>query len=91
MTAARKVVVFYHSVVCPRCHMSGIALRSVLKKHPEVELKKVEFLRDRALARKAGVRSIPTLVADGRSLAGIVLTPAKIERFLASLASEPAQ
>jgi hypothetical protein len=49
---------------------------------------KVEFLTNMDRAKEAGVRSIPALVADGRSLTGILLTPARIERFIESLASE---
>lgn len=89
MTAAGKKLVFYHSVVCPRCQISGLALRRVLGKHPDIELTKVEFLTNRDRAREAGVSSIPTLVSRGRSLTGIVLTPARIERFLRELDTEP--
>jgi predicted DsbA family dithiol-disulfide isomerase len=86
---ARTVVEFYHSVICPRCQVSGIALRRVLDRHPGIEVRKVEFLTNAARAREAGVTSIPTLVSGGRSLTGVILTPAKIERFLESLASGP--
>lgn len=88
MTTAKKNVVFYHSVVCPRCQISGLALRKVLRKRPDIEVTKVEFLRNMGRAKKAGVTSIPTLVAQGRSLTGIILTPAGIERFFESLSSE---
>lgn len=89
MTTARKTVVFYHSVICPRCQVSGLVLRRVLRRHPDIEVTKVEFLTNMDRAKKAGVKSIPTLVAEGRSLTGIVLTPAGIERFFEALASEP--
>ena len=89
MTSAGRVIVFYHSVVCPRCRISGLALRRVLRRHPDIELRKVEFLTNRERAREAGIRSIPALVAEGRSLTGIVLTPARIARFIESLASGP--
>jgi predicted DsbA family dithiol-disulfide isomerase len=89
MTTARKVVIFYHSMVCPRCQLSGIALRKVLRRHPEVEVTKVEFLTNMDRAKQAGVKSIPTLVSEGHSLTAIVLTTAKIERFFEALASEP--
>jgi predicted DsbA family dithiol-disulfide isomerase len=89
MTTAKRKVLFYHSVVCPRCRISGFALRRALKRHPDIEVTKVEFLTNLDRARKAGVRSIPTLVAEGRSLTGIILTPARIERFLKGVASEP--
>jgi len=78
-------VVFYHSVACPRCQLSGHMLRRVLRAHPDVEVTKVELLTHMAQARAAGVKTIPALVAHGRSLTGIILTPGSIERFLASL------
>jgi predicted DsbA family dithiol-disulfide isomerase len=31
-------VVFYHSVACPRCQLSGHMLRRVLRAHPDVEV-----------------------------------------------------
>jgi len=83
--ASGTTVVFYHSMICPRCRLSELALRRALRKHPGIEVTKVEFLTNLARAKQAGVRSIPTLVAGKRSLTGFVLTPAGIDRFLAAL------
>jgi len=60
-------------------------LRRVLRNHPDVEVTKIEFLTNRRRAFDAGVKSIPALVAENGMLAGIVLTPKRIERFLESL------
>jgi predicted DsbA family dithiol-disulfide isomerase len=81
-------IVLYHSIVCPRCAVSTIALHRVLKKHPGVELEMVEFLTNRARARMDGVRSIPALAAQGRSLTGMLLTAGRIEKFIESLSTE---
>jgi len=84
----KTIVTFYHSAVCPRCHLSNLALKRVLRERADdVEVERVEILKDRKRAKAAGIRSIPTLVAGGQVLAGFVLTPARIERFLAALAS----
>jgi predicted DsbA family dithiol-disulfide isomerase len=88
MSAAGNVVVFYHSVVCPRCQVSKLALRRVLRKHPDIEVTGVEFLTNMDRAKQAGVRMIPALVAGGKMLTGVVLTPGRIERFLESLDSD---
>ncbi len=88
MPAASTRVTYFHSVVCPRCRVSGLALRHALRKFPDIELTKVELLTNRGRAREAGVRSIPALVAGGRTLTGIILTPGRIERFLASVAGD---
>jgi DNA-binding transcriptional ArsR family regulator len=86
LMATQKIdVVFYHSVACPRCHFTGFMLRNVLRKYPDVAVTKVEFLTNAERARKDGVKAIPTLVARGRSLTGIILTPGKIDAFFESL------
>lgn len=87
--SSTKKVDFYHSVICPRCHISNIWLRRALRKYPDVEVTKIEFLQNRNRARQAGVNSLPALVAEGRILTGVVLTPGGIERFLSSLTREP--
>lgn len=87
--SSMKKVVFYHSVVCPRCHISNVLLRRALRKHPDVEVTKIEILKNRERARRDGVKSFPALAAEGRVLAGVVLTPGGIERFLSSLTGEP--
>ncbi|MEZ5319855.1 MAG: hypothetical protein R2752_20805 [Vicinamibacterales bacterium] len=89
MTDGKLAVTFYHSVVCPRCHYSGHALRTVLRTRDDVEVTSLEILTHRAEARRDGVRTVPALVARGRSLAGFVLTAGRIERFLAEVAAEP--
>ncbi len=90
--SARKInVTFYHSAVCPRCRFTGLVLRRILRNYPAVELTKVEFLTNRDRAREDGVRSIPALVAQGRSLTGIILTRRRMDSFLESLTTAPEQ
>jgi len=43
-------IVLYHSAICPRCALSKLALRHVLKEYPGIKLEKVEFLTNRAPA-----------------------------------------
>jgi len=78
-------VTFYHSVICPRCQLSKLALASVLKEFPQVKLRKVEFLTHMAEAKEAGASSIPALVSGNKVLLGVVLTPGKLRRFFAGL------
>jgi hypothetical protein len=85
MRRAMKRVTFYHSALCPRCHLSNLMLTRVLERYPDVEVTKVELLSHRAQARRDGESSIPTLVSEGRKLGGVILTPGRIERFLQSL------
>jgi predicted DsbA family dithiol-disulfide isomerase len=85
MPDGSREIVLYHSVICPRCALSKLALGRVLRKYPEIKLTKIEFLTNIARARQDGVRSIPTLVAGKKSLGGVLLTPSAIERFIESL------
>ncbi len=80
-----KRVTFYHSVVCPRCHMAGRSLSSLLPDFPDVEVERVEFLANLSGSRQAGVRSIPTLVYGDQRLDGFYLTKRRIRDFLESL------
>lgn len=86
MAATSTHVTFYHSKFCPRCHLSGLWLTRALERHPHITVTKVELLTNRARARADGVTTIPALVAPGATLTGVVLTPARIERFLQSVA-----
>jgi hypothetical protein len=79
------VVTFYHSAICPRCRLTSLALNSLLRDYPHISLERVEYLTNLSAARDAGVRSIPTLSSEGRTLSGFVLTKSKIRRFLDSL------
>ena len=80
-----KSVTFFHSVACPRCQMASASLRRLLPDFPDIEVEKVEFLTNRAVAREAGVRSIPTMVAGDSRIGGFYLTKDRIRRFLEAL------
>lgn len=81
-----RTVKFYHSIVCPRCHASSLLLARVLGGRTDVQVQRIELFANMAQARADGVRSVPTLVADdGRTLSGVILTPARIRQFFGSL------
>ena len=85
-----KTVTFYHSLICPRCHMAGLSLSQILGDFPDIEVEKVEYLTNLGRSRKAGVNLIPTLVAGDKKLSSYYLTKKRIRRFLESLQEEPA-
>lgn len=68
-----------------RCQLAGRALASVLKDFPDIDVKKVGFIADRAVAREAGVNTITTLVYGDKKLSGVLLSKGKIRRFLEQL------
>ena len=80
-----KTVTFYHSMVCPRCHLTSLFLSGLRTEFPDIEIQKVEYLTNRGRAKKAGVRGIPTLVAGDRTLHSFLLTKGGIRRFFESL------
>lgn len=80
-----KTITFYHSVICPRCHMAGRSLAQLLNEFPGVQLEKVEFLTNRGRSINDGVRSIPALVSGDKKLSGFYLTRDSIRRFLEAL------
>ena len=80
-----KTVRFYHSMICPRCHVSGLILSRIRAEFPDVTVEKLEYFTHLGEAKRDGVRGIPTLVAGERRLGGVFLTPGSIRRFLEAL------
>ncbi len=68
-----------------RCQFAGRVLASLVKDFPDIEVNKVSFVTQRALAREAGVKSIPAMVSGDKKLTGFVLGRGKIRSFLESL------
>ena len=65
--------------------MASRALARILDDFPDIKIDKVEYLSNRALAREAGIKTIPSLVYGENKLSGLVLTKGKIRSFLESL------
>lgn len=65
--------------------MASRALARILDDFPDIKIDKVEYLSNRALAREAGVKTIPSLVYGEKKLSGLVLTKGKIRSFLEAL------
>ena len=65
--------------------MASRALVRILDDFPNISVHKVELLTNPARSLKAGIRSIPSLVCDDKSLKGMFLNEQKIREFLDSL------
>ncbi len=65
--------------------MTSRALARLIDDFPDISIHKVELLTNPARSLKAGIRSIPSLVADDKSLKGMFLNEKKIRHFLESL------
>ncbi len=71
--------------------MTGLSLSKVLADFPGVQVEKVDFLLNMSAARAQGVRGIPTLLAEGEKLSGILLTKKGIREFLQKVTGAESQ
>lgn len=55
-------IVYYKSIVCPRCIPTNRMLKRLRERYPEVEIEEIEVLKNPAKAREAGIRQVPTLI-----------------------------
>ncbi len=56
-------IVYYKSVLCPRCIPTNRLIARVRREHPEVEIEEVEVLTNLSRAIRDGVAMLPTLIA----------------------------
>ncbi len=54
-------IVYYKSLVCPRCIPTNRMLKKFRQQYPQVEIEEIEVLKHLDRARKAGIRQVPTL------------------------------
>jgi predicted DsbA family dithiol-disulfide isomerase len=83
-------IVFYHSVLCPRCLLVGRTLKRLQEEHPDLVVEKVEVTTHPAESLRQGIRIIPALTAEGRKLSGLILTPAAVREFVEKIYPGPA-
>lgn len=77
---------FYRTFLCPRCLLVAKTLKKLQQEFPDIEVESIEIARNLNRFRAAKIRTIPTLKAGDMTLTGILLTPAKIRRFLLHIA-----
>ena len=77
-------VILYKTFLCPRCFLAGRALRRLRREFPELTVETVEVTRDPLRAWQDGVRMVPAVHYQGKTLAGIILTTATLRDFLRS-------
>lgn len=77
-------VTLYKTSLCPRCYLAGRALQKLRAEFPELTIETVEVTREPLRAWQAGVRMLPTVTCNGKSLSGIILTTAALRDFLRS-------
>ncbi|MBU4263157.1 MAG: hypothetical protein KKC76_14980 [Proteobacteria bacterium] len=75
-------ITFYHSALCPRCLLVGRTLQKLQQEYPDLVVEKIEVITRPMKSLRNGIRLIPALAAEGRKLAGFILTPAAVREFV---------
>ena len=55
-------IIYYKSLVCPRCIPTNRLIARIRREHPELEIEEVEVLNHLPRAVRDGVMMLPTLV-----------------------------
>ncbi len=55
-------IVYYKSILCPRCIPTNRMLKAFQQKHPDVTIEVVEVATHPKRAKAAGIRHVPTIV-----------------------------
>jgi len=55
-------IVYFKSVVCPRCIPTNRMLKQFRERYPDVEIEEIEVLKHPKRAREARIGGIPTLI-----------------------------
>lgn len=76
--------VLYKTCLCPRCFLAGRALKKLRGEFPELAIETVEVTREPLRAWQAGVRMLPAVTCNGKSISGLLLTTATLRDFLRS-------
>ncbi len=55
-------IIYYKSLICPRCIWTNRLMAKLRRAHPEIEIEEVELLTNLSRARAEGVQTLPTLI-----------------------------
>ena len=79
-------IIYYKSLVCPRCIFTNRLLARVRREHPEIEIEEIEVLTHLSRALRDGVLMLPTLIVGERRFHHAP----PIDKLLAALKPAPA-
>ncbi len=57
-------IIYYKSLLCPRCIPTNRLLARVRREHPEIEIEEIEVLTNLGRAKRDGVMMLPTLIVS---------------------------
>ena len=72
----------YRTIVCPRCLYVSRTLKKIVASSPNLELETIEVATNLTRSRQAGIKTVPTIRIGNDVLAGFILTPQMIRRFI---------
>jgi hypothetical protein len=55
-------IIYYKSLVCPRCIPTNRLMARLRREHPEIEIEEIEVLAHLSRALNDGVMMLPTLI-----------------------------
>ncbi len=55
-------IVYYKSILCPRCIPTNRMIKAFQQKHPDVTIEIVEVIKHSKRAKSEGIRHVPTIV-----------------------------
>ncbi len=55
-------IIYYKSLLCPRCLATNRLVARVRREHPEIEIEEIEVLTNLARAKHDRVMMLPTLI-----------------------------
>ena len=79
-------IIYYKSLVCPRCLFTNRLLARVRREHPEIEIEEIEVLTNLPRALRDGVLMLPTLIVGEQRFHHAP----PIDELLAALKTAPA-
>ena len=75
-------VTLYKTFLCPRCFLAARALEKLRGEFPEMTIETVEVTREPLRAWRDGVRMLPAVSCNGKTISGVMLTTATLRDFL---------
>ncbi len=62
LLSIRMKIIYYKSLVCPRCIPTNRLIARLRREHPEIEIEEIEVLTNLPRALRDGVLMLPTLI-----------------------------
>lgn len=78
------LVTLYKSALCPRCHLAQKYLIKTVSNNPEITLDIIDIMTAPRKTWRDGIRMIPAIRIDGKTLSSLYLSQKDIEGFIDS-------